>query len=168
MNVFTRIRKVSCQGFNLGYFMWKLLSLPNLYWHYRPILRLAGVFVLLQMTLLMNKFAHPCYAPGTTPGPSQQRNSSLSQVFAYSPNYKTLCKPSRSTSRDYIHWMQPFEAGADRASKVRGGGRFQYYLVIKSHNSFATVREMKYHNTAVTKQWTTKCPYIANGVFRIL
>jgi len=41
--------------------MWKLLSLPNLYWHYKPILRLAGVVGFLQMTLLMNNFAHPWY-----------------------------------------------------------------------------------------------------------
>ena len=33
-------------------------------------------------------------------------------------------------------------AGADPASKVRG--RFQKRLVVKYHNGFATVREMKY------------------------
>ena len=35
--------------------------------------------------------------------------------------------------------------GADPVSKFRAyGGRFQYYLVVISHNSFTTVREMKY------------------------
>ena len=34
-------------------------SLPYLYWHYKLVLRLAGVFVFLQMTLLLNKFVHP-------------------------------------------------------------------------------------------------------------
>ena len=33
--------------------------------------------------------------------------------------------------------------GVDPASKVRGRG-FQYYLEVKSHNSFTTVREMKH------------------------
>jgi len=40
--------------------------------------------------------------------------------------------------------------GVDPASEVRGG-RFQQYLAAKSHNGFATVREMKHsllHNTA--------------------
>ena len=43
-----------CTSFNV-----KLAFLPYLYWHYKLILRLAGVFDFLQMTLPLNKFAHP-------------------------------------------------------------------------------------------------------------
>ena len=35
------------------------------------------------------------------------------------------------------------QPGADPSSKVGGGGRFQWYLVVKSHNGFATVREIR-------------------------
>jgi len=37
----------------------RLHSLPYMYWHNKLILRLAGVFYLPQMTLPLNKFAHP-------------------------------------------------------------------------------------------------------------
>jgi len=37
------------------------LNLQYLYWHYIVVLRLAGVFGFLQMTLLLNKFAHPWF-----------------------------------------------------------------------------------------------------------
>jgi len=37
---------------------------------------------------------------------------------------------------------QNVHSEADPASKVRG--RFLHYLVVKSHNSFAIVRQMKY------------------------
>jgi len=57
-------------------------------------------------------------------------------------------------------------------------------LAVKVHYAFTTVREKKYtsqhccdktmddkmalYRAAVTKQWTTKWPYIANAVFRIV
>jgi len=48
------------------------------------------------------------------------------------------------------------------------GGGFSI-LGSKSHNGFATVREMKYiHYTTVCKQWTTGWPYVANAVFRMV
>ena len=56
--------------------------------------------------------------------------------------------------------------------QVRLGGRsVSIYLVVKCHNGFAALRRIKFsafHNTAVTKQWTTKWPYIANAAFRIV
>jgi len=70
INVFTRIRKCSCQWVSaiLCSFICKTFSvkLPffselYLYWHYKLILRLAGVFSFLQKTLPFNKFAHPWY-----------------------------------------------------------------------------------------------------------
>jgi len=39
--------------------------------------------------------------------------------------------------------QQAIGSGACPVSKVMGGA-FQYYLVVKFHNSFATVREMKH------------------------
>jgi len=54
------------------------------------------------------------------------------------------------------------------ASKFRGG-RFQWYLALKSHYEFTTLRKMLSipHNTAVTKQFTVQWPYISKGVFGI-
>jgi len=46
-----------CTSFN--HLMQNLHSLPYLYWHYKLVLRLAGVFDFLQMTLPLNKFSHP-------------------------------------------------------------------------------------------------------------
>jgi len=64
MNLFTRIRKVSCQavyGISCRPFHEKKRnSLLNCIWHYKMILRLAGVFGFVPMTLLLNKFARPC------------------------------------------------------------------------------------------------------------
>jgi len=41
--------------------------------------------------------------------------------------------------------------------------------MVKSHNVLATVRGIKYiSQTAVTKQWAAKWPFIANAVFRIV
>jgi len=70
INVFTRIRKVSCQGVYAIWcsFIYKTFSVKllffcelYLYWHYKLILRRAGVFGFLQKTLLLNNFAHPWY-----------------------------------------------------------------------------------------------------------
>ena len=43
------------------HFTKNLHSLPYLYWHYKLVLRLAGVFGFLQMALLLNKFVHPWF-----------------------------------------------------------------------------------------------------------
>ena len=40
--------------------------------------------------------------------------------------------------------MNQLGAGADPVNKFRVGGRFQQYLVVKSHNGFTTVRKMTY------------------------
>jgi len=42
-------------------YMLNLHSLTNCLWHYKLILRLSGVFGFLPMTLLLNKFPHPCF-----------------------------------------------------------------------------------------------------------
>ena len=44
-----------------------------------------------------------------------------------------------------------FQPRADPASEARGG-RFQQYQVVKSHNSFVTVREMKAYFTTLLWQ----------------
>jgi len=36
-------------------------ALPYLYWHYKLVLQLAGVFGFLQMSLLLNRFADPWF-----------------------------------------------------------------------------------------------------------
>jgi len=41
--------------------MLNLHSLPYLYWHYKLVLQLAGVFGFLQMNHPLNKFAHPWF-----------------------------------------------------------------------------------------------------------
>jgi len=60
-----------------------------------------------------------------------------------------------------ICWQQSFQR---RIQPLSLGGRFQWYLAVKSHYGFTTVREMLsiIHKTAVTKQLTAKWPYIAN------
>jgi len=70
ISVFTRIRKVICQGvhaiwcsFSCKTFSVKLPFFTELYlyWRYKLNLRLTGVFGFLQKTLLLNKFTHPWY-----------------------------------------------------------------------------------------------------------
>jgi len=62
--------------------------------------------------------------------------------------------------------MRLFQPGADPAGKVRGGA---ISVIIGSQVSLTAsllqARRSMLHNTAVTKQWTTKWPYIANVVF---
>jgi len=44
-------------------------------------------------------------------------------------------------------------------------------LAVKSHYEFTIARDMMYrlpHNTAVTKQWASNWPYVANTVSRIV
>jgi len=36
---------------------------------------------------------------------------------------------------------------------IRLKGRFQFYLLVKSHYGFTTLRYSILHNTSVTKQW---------------
>ena len=67
INVFTWSYKVSCEV-DHNDVDHNLHSLPNLYWHYQPVLRLAVVFEFLQMTLLINKFTHSCMGVGSSPG----------------------------------------------------------------------------------------------------
>jgi len=45
--------------------------------------------------------------------------------------------------REYDLQFVPLRPGSDPASKYRGG-RFQWYLAVKSHYGFAIVKEMKY------------------------
>jgi len=55
--------------------------------------------------------------------------------------------PNLKPTTGYFHLFLGYtlSSGADPASKVKGGGgRFQLYLEVKSYNSAATVREMKY------------------------
>jgi len=57
------------------------------------------------------------------------------------------------------------KAEADPVSKLRGGD-FSNICWITA--SLLKERWRILHNTAVTKQWTAKWPYIANVVFRIV
>jgi len=41
--------------------MQNLHSLQYLYWHYKLVFRFVGAFGFLQMTLPLNKFAHPWF-----------------------------------------------------------------------------------------------------------
>jgi len=56
--------------------------------------------------------------------------------------------------RELVRWIQ----------SVKLGEAISIIFASQSHNGFATVL----HNTAVTKQWMAKWPYIANVVFRIV
>jgi len=69
------------------------------------------------------------------------------------PAKMRLCPGSHSLSHvasstifcsGYRMRMNQLGAGADPVSKFRVGGRFQQYLVVKSHNGFTTVRKMTY------------------------
>jgi len=58
--------------------------------------------------------------------------------------------------------------GAGPPCKLRGRA-ISVIFCSESHYGFTTVRDDVYfnHNTAMTKQWTAKWPYIANAIFRI-
>jgi len=61
--------------------------------------------------------------------------------------------------------------GADPASEVaRGAFSIITYLIKSSLITASPLQERwnTLHNTDVTKQWTTKWPYIANAIFRIV
>ena len=47
--------------FDVDHFMWIVHFLTTYIWHYKLIFRLAVVFGFLPVTLLLNKFSHPCY-----------------------------------------------------------------------------------------------------------
>jgi len=59
--------------------------------------------------------------------------------------------------------------GADPASEVRDGGDssniWESQVSLRVH---CCKLDEVIHNTAVTKQWTAKWPYIANAVFQIV
>ena len=56
-----------------------------------------------------------------------------------------------------------------RIRSVNSGEAISVIFAVKSHNGFATVREMTYTSQhCCDKQWTAKWPYIANVVFRIV
>jgi len=46
--------------YEVGNFMQNLHALPYLHWNDKLVVWLSGVFGFLQMTLRLNKFAHPC------------------------------------------------------------------------------------------------------------
>jgi len=58
--------------------------------------------------------------------------------------------------------------GADPGSKFRGGDFSKIFWSSIITGLLLQERWSILHNTAVTKQWTAKWPYIANAVFRIV
>ena len=81
-------------------------------------------------------------------------NERVKGSYLFLPSYMFHCP----------FWLSP---GVDPASKLTGAISVIFGSQVSTDSLLQKSIPVLHNNTAVTKQWTTKWPYIANVIFRI-